>query len=458
MSRKTASLAAALVLAGALAASRSAAAGELTLAQAVRNDDVAAVEGLLKEGASPNAPLPDTSTVLDWAVVHQNREMVRLLLAGGADPNSADADGMTPLLFACQFTDAEIVRMLLDARADVRAARPDGISALALCARNSSPAIVERMVAAGAPFDAADQNGQTPLMWAAAGGNLDTIRLLVKHGANVNAATRKGFTPLFFAVKGSSPNAPEAILDAGGDLNHVAADGTTALMLAVYQKDFDVAAMLANRGAELNRWDENGEQPLHVAARENQAELAKVLIAKGADVNAVSKPPRPNWQTEPNAGRLPIPKFVGVTPLLSAAQKGNADLMKLLVAAGAKTDFKGDDGTNVVLAAAIGGGVEALDYALQLQPDLSVANDAGLTALHLVLFNRPAQVRGHLSPETPQMVRLLAAKGASLTAKNNRGQTPFDSARRAPPEVFAAFEEAMKNRGLQLSAIEASEP
>lgn len=450
MFRKTALIS--VAAAALLAAGAPASAQEMTLGDAVKAGDKYAVETLLAARADPNALLADTSTPLAWAVAHQNPQIVKMLLAGGAHPDMHDQDGVTPLLIGCQLSDPAIVEMLLDAKADVAPMRADRISVLEVCAKTMTPAIVEKIIALGGQVNHADANGQTPLMWAAAGGKLDNIATLLKHGAEPNAKTTKGFTPLLFAIKGGSLAATEAILAAGGELNHMSADGTTAIMLATYQKNFPIAAMLAQRGAELNHWDQNGHQPLHVAAINNQVDLAKVLIAMGAKIEAVTIPPKPNWQTEPNAGRAPIPKFVGMTPLLVAAQNGHVDMMKTLTAAGAKKDFVGDDGTNVLLAAAVGGSTAALDYAIELQPDLKVQNDTGATVTHLVLSNRIAQVRGYLSPETPQMIRLLASKGAPLDIRDNRGRPP--NPRRSDPEVVAAFEEAMKARGLTLAVRE----
>jgi uncharacterized protein len=442
---KTLVRAAAILFSLTLGASAAAAEG-LTIGEAVKSDDRGAVATLLAQKADPNQRLSDSSTVLDWAVVHQNLEITRLLLAGGADPNLLDQDGMSPLMFACEYDDPAIVAALLDAKADARAARPDGISVLSLCAKTTTAANVERMIAGGAAVDVADSNGQTPLMWAAASGDLDKIALLLKHGAKVNAASAKGFTPLFFAIKSPSDAAPEALLAAGAELNHVAVDGTTPIMLAVYQKHWGVAAMLAQKGAELDHWDENGNQPLHAAAIYNQPELIKVLLAKGADVNALNKKPTLNWQNEPNAGPGPPPPFYAMPAIMVAANFGSADAMKAIMAGGAKTDFRAEDGTTLLLAASAGGSVAALDYAIQLVPDMSVANATGQTPVHLVLNNRRATVAGHLSPETPQMIALLVEKGAPIDVKNKRGQTPVEVAHRAEPEILAAFDAAVAAR------------
>ena len=73
-------------LLGALPAMASA--QESRLALAVKNDDHVALKSLLAAHANVNAPLPDKSSVLAWAVDRQDLESVKLLLAAGAKPES----------------------------------------------------------------------------------------------------------------------------------------------------------------------------------------------------------------------------------------------------------------------------------------------------------------------------------------------------------------------------------
>src|SRR6266404_2131041 len=79
------------------------------LAQAVKADDHAAIRSLLAGRANVNAPLPDKSTVLAWAVDRQDAESVGLLLAAGAKPNVTDIDGASPLTLACELGGGDIV-------------------------------------------------------------------------------------------------------------------------------------------------------------------------------------------------------------------------------------------------------------------------------------------------------------------------------------------------------------
>src|SRR5262245_43944236 len=88
---------------------------ESRLAEAVRNNDVVAIKSLLAEHADVNAPLPDESTVLAWAVDRQNAQSVDMLLAAGAKPNVTGVDGASPLTLACERGDPQIVASLLKA-------------------------------------------------------------------------------------------------------------------------------------------------------------------------------------------------------------------------------------------------------------------------------------------------------------------------------------------------------
>ena len=64
---------------------------------------------LLAAHADVNAPLPDKSTVLAWAVDRQDEQSVRLLLEAGAKPNVSDVDGASPLTLACELGNPVIV-------------------------------------------------------------------------------------------------------------------------------------------------------------------------------------------------------------------------------------------------------------------------------------------------------------------------------------------------------------
>ncbi len=456
-----------LVMLGAFPAAGWAGVPEVRLAQAVRGNDHAAIKSLLANHANPNAPLPDKSTVLIWAVDRQDAESVRLLLAAGAKPNAADMQGATPLAVACELGHPGIVLSLLKSGATAQTVRPDGTSALALCAARSSPPALGAMIANGANVNAADPQGETPLMWAAAKGNADNVAFLVKHGANVNAVATKGFTPLFFAIRSKEARSPVILLNGGANIAATLPDGTSVAEAAILEENSSFARQLVAQGADLNHHDREGRQLIHVAAASGTPELVTFLIAKGADANVLSTPPPnalPTRRTIPvqvaggsNSGgsgtkglaiadgaiKAPPVALYPTPPLLFAAKAGAADVMQALVAGGAKADIKASDGMNLSMAAAYGGNLAALKYALELNPDLTVKDLSGKGLMHMAVINPQA-------PEAEAVIQYLADKGVKLDAKDGRGRTPADAVQEGVREFYNAL---LKQRGIDLDRI-----
>jgi ankyrin repeat protein len=457
------------------------------LLDAVRNGDHGRIRALLTQGANVNERLYDQSTVLSWAIDRQDEQSVDLLLKAGAKADIADAQGTTPVIIACQGGSPGIVQKVLAAGASAKVARWDGVSALSLCAAYSTADVLERMIAAGASPDTPNAQGQTPVMYAASQGKADNVAVLVKHGADINRATPSGFTSLFFAVKSGVAGAPQAIVTAGANPSYVAPDGTTALHLALLSQNTLVAEYLIERGANVNTWNIQGKQPLQVAVEKGDLKLAKLLLAKGANPNALTKaafkgipmadagpvagdeagavagpggrggpraaaptPADPDWTPrivyrQVEGLGVPTPPAPS-TPLLAAVSKGNVELVKTLVAAGADPKFRASDGANILLAAAGSGSLEALKFAAQSAPDFRVVLSNGSNALHIALQNSRA-------PETEAIIRYLVDNGAPLDGKNARGQTPSDLAQRATPQIKAFYAKLLQDKGAKTVAL-----
>jgi ankyrin repeat protein len=472
--RKPNLTAASLIFVGLLSTSALAQAAHGNLIAAVLSDDHDAVRQLIAAGADPNAKRPDGSSALAWAVDHQNLESVKLLLAAKADANLVDQDGIAPLAVACERGDPAIVTALIDAKAKADNARPDSIPAIALCAANSTPVTIERLVAAGADANAASAQGQTPLMFAAAVGNIPNLEALVKAGGKINQASKVGFTPMLFAAKSKVDAAPLAVIKLGGDANYAAPDGTTALEIALLQGQFTLATQLVNAGGDLNHWDANGRQPLHIAAIAGEVEFAKLLLAKGAKPDALTKQPYviiPNgrgrervstWPaTDPSVkvvlahrsdGAGPPAPAAATTPLMLAAQYGQVDMMKVLVSAGAKPDYKAPDGLSLMTYAVNSGRADAVRYAITLHPDINAPLNSGQTAVHLALSGATGNLASQQEFEVEPILRLLAENGADLTAKNAQGQTALAVAARSADDVKALFEKIVQEQASKKTA------
>jgi ankyrin repeat protein len=450
-----------LILLSLAALGAEAAGPDTALIDAARTGDARKVQALLRSGRRPNVTSADGTTPLHWAAYREDVALVDLLVGAGADIKAANRYGATPLSLAAANGNAAVIGRLLEAGADPNASTSGGETALMTASRTGVVAAVETLVARGADVNARESTrGQTALMWAAGEGHADVVRLLLKAGADLNAKSRAPagapmtsgsstyrrsvaridvFTPFMFAVRANRIDAVRVLLEAGADVNEMLPDGTSALVVAVHNAHYGMASFLLDKGADPNA-AKQGWTALHQLMRTrnlnigffphpeptgkvSEVELARKLIAKGANVNArLTKPILDgyrNFWTQRDA-----------TPLLMAAKGADAEMMRVLAAAGADPSLTNTAGTTPLMAAS---GVEmfnpnedsgtneeafeAVKLALELGGDVNQANKQGETPLH------GAAWRG-----ANEIVRLLVDRGANLTARNKAGLTPLQIA------------------------------
>jgi len=278
------------------------------IAEAIRNDDLAAVDAAMKAGADINGRDAVGATPLVQAAQRDELAVVERLLEAGADPNIVTFDGVSPLQVATQNRATSIALALLDHEAKPNVTGDGGESVLMLAARTGQGDLMKRLIDAGADVNAMESEfHQTALMWSA--GHPEQTRLLLEHGADVRARTRVwkvtsrvfvdtytghsepmatdedytsdkgGDTPLLFAVRADDAESVKQLLDAGANVNAAAADGTTALILALYKwgwpasdlehirapsfmPNLQLANLLLDRGARVNAENVEGYTPL----------------------------------------------------------------------------------------------------------------------------------------------------------------------------------------------------
>jgi ankyrin repeat protein len=139
------------------------------------------------------------------------------------------------------------------------------------------------------------------------------------------------------------PEKVAALLDAGGDPDARTPDGFTPLQLAAFFGAPASAELLISRGADVDAVADNPMriQPLHAATAGRHREIALRLIAAGAQLDGRQ---RHGW-----------------TPLLAAADHGDADVVEALLAAGADATAANDDGLTPADAARAKGHTDLAD-------------------------------------------------------------------------------------------------
>jgi hypothetical protein len=108
-----------------------------------------------------------------------------------------------------------------------------------------------------------------------------------------------------------------------------------------------------------------------------------------------------------------------------AAKANHPDVVRALVAAGADSKLKAQDGSTLLMAAVGSGHVEVVKYVYELDPDVKAVTSTGGTLMH-------ASVSGTMAtstqPEICKVIQFLADKGSPLDEKDARGRTPIDLA------------------------------
>lgn len=129
----------------------------ISLHDAVRADDRAALALHRAAGTDINLRDPDGATALHIAAFHGLHEVVDLLVAWGADVNAVDALGRTPLHLAVLGNHASVVRRLIAADANLNFPDANGEPAIQTAQRLRYDKLYNLLLAAGAEVDFAPE-------------------------------------------------------------------------------------------------------------------------------------------------------------------------------------------------------------------------------------------------------------------------------------------------------------
>ena len=123
----------------------------LTLHSVVAKGDFENARKLVEQGADLEAKDPGTgASVLHYAVMRGNPEILQFLLGRGVDINSRTRNGTTPLHTAVLYNRYEVAEMLLNKGADVGAKSTSGATPLAIATAAKNRTIAELLRARGA--------------------------------------------------------------------------------------------------------------------------------------------------------------------------------------------------------------------------------------------------------------------------------------------------------------------
>jgi ankyrin repeat protein len=361
--------------------------GETPLMAASRTGSLDSVKLLLAAGSDPKAV--DTyqkQTALMWAAVEGHTDVINALLAAGADPNTKafvtglserkhsdhNTGGFTALMFATRNGHENAVRALAKGGADLKAANGDGLTATSIAIVNDRFDLARTLVDLGAdPNDGAlyfavDMHDATTDMRARDGSRLradhpnqltalDLVKFLLERGADPNkafvgqihntalcCAEEHNASPFFRAASAADVEALKVMIKHGAKVDWTPTEvkkkegeaGGGRGMNGNVGKTPAMMAMAGGRGAPFAAgpgFDRLAAPPYREQSNRDQGDALKVLLDAGADPNAKS-----------NDGATLLHQAVGVR---------RVDMIRALVAAGAKLDAVNKDNLTPLLLA-----------------------------------------------------------------------------------------------------------
>jgi len=362
--------------------------GETALMTAVRTGALDAIALLLDRGAAVDARDREfEQTALMLAVREAHPRVVELLLERGADVDARTRVGPTPNFVkpckgtGCGSEGVGINRGGLPDRGR-RGSALGGMTSLLYAARDGRTEEAALLLAAGADVELAEANGMRPLLMALLNDQLAVARLLLEHGADVNADDFWGRTPLFAAVEYRNLDMNNREMDAPttngvdrepllamiaeliehgadvnartrevppsrrwlyslGDVSWVDFTGQTPFLRAALSGDVATMRLLLEHGADPNLPTQAGTTPLMAASGVNWVvaqtytespqsllDAIQLCLDHGADINAANS--------------------MELTALLGAANRGANDIIRLLVANGARIDVVDKEGRSAL--------------------------------------------------------------------------------------------------------------
>jgi len=291
--------------------------------------DLTLIDYFASKGVDLKSKDANGKTALDYAAKNGNRELMENLMRKGV--KFTDNAMITAAQGSRSNTNTLETYKFLEAKGvNPNAKGQNGENALHYIVRKDKQAeVIAYFLGKGLDVNEATKEGNTVLMNACSS-NPDTalITLLSDKTKNINAVNAKGQSALTLAVQNNSPEIVALLLEKGADTKVSDIDGNLLSYYLVQSynvkkaPDFEAKLKLMEaKGMNLKTAQKNGNTLYHLAIAKNDLGLLKKAADLGVDINQKNKE--------------------GITPLHKAAMTSkNDEILKFLVAAGAKTAAK----------------------------------------------------------------------------------------------------------------------
>ena len=248
------------------------------------------MEMLIKRGADVNAKDNFGCTVFMYSVMAGRIDPVRLLLDHGADIHASlppfwSDEYMTALYQALWYTRMDLAAFLVEKGANIDAQDRNGTTGLMVASQMMNRFVVESSIGFGANLEIQDDNGNTALLVAANRGSFDMLRdskpLKVDLLTdNTNKAQRHN---------------EKQVQDFLDELKETYKCSDFKAMKQHHMRDpwytipEGVAPVLIRHGADVNAQESDGNTALIIASEKGDLEMVQLLLSNGVDVEVKNK-------------------------------------------------------------------------------------------------------------------------------------------------------------------------
>ncbi|GFN75725.1 ankyrin repeat domain-containing protein 1 [Plakobranchus ocellatus] len=234
-------------------------------------------------------------------------------------------------------------------------------SLLHVCCGRGHVQCLRILIENGAKLDVRDDWGQTPLMYSVSIQFPEAAQVLLEAEPElINCQDRFGKSPLHCAVSAGSEELVRLLLRFGADVNVRCHEGLTPLMCCSMADPeglkVKLMEVLMEAGCLIDLMDYRGRRTaLHIAVSAGNVPAVEKLISAGADVNCIEK-------------TLRTPLTLAITAGMKGGlvNEASAQIVSLLVSAGAKLDVCVNESCNPLMTSALLKSEPAVRYFLSL--------------------------------------------------------------------------------------------
>lgn len=392
------------------------------LIKAIANGDTVAVQRLRDAGVSANAQASEHGMrPLHVAALVGNVPLMKSLIAAGATIDAPSEDGLRPIDFAAGGGKPEAVQALLDAGAGLATTTPREHTPLMMAVEGGKPEMVQFLLAKGAKIDEANSHGAQAIHIAAGTDSTESLKRLIAAGAKLDAPASDGRTPLTIAIEANRLANVQVLMDAG--VRPTSSNAGAELLVAAAEKgNTDVVKAQIAAGTPPNAVAKNGWQAIHYAANNGDAVMLKVLLASGAKVDALSSGKEGQFQPLHLVARGQEAHYSGDQRRMKDA--GYIEAAQLLLATGAKVDAKTGDGKQPIHLAAENGMTSVMQILLAHGAKADVVSSEGNQPLHYAAQRGLPYLHENLYKQSA-IINMLLAAGAKVDAPGKDGWLPI---------------------------------